>query len=267
MSPPIRDGSGNDIGAIRLGDGSEISEVRTGAGDVLFSAIPSTVVAQSDLVAWFPFENSASDETAGDSTYGDTTDYSGAVSGATELSSNGVTDILTQSTDSGCFEFQADSDKIDLGIQQNNVTIQNPHTSMGWVNYDTVTGDARLSSSLLGCRNSEYAIGVNGSNNFAAAVFDGSGFFIDSGVSATTGTWFHLCYRQTSSGQEILINGALENSNSQNVSPRSKTNKIEVGHDEAGANPEFDGRVDDIRFYDRVLTDSEVNEIYQNTEP
>jgi len=40
MSPPIRDGSGNDIGAIRLGDGSEISEVRTGAGDVLFSAIP-----------------------------------------------------------------------------------------------------------------------------------------------------------------------------------------------------------------------------------
>jgi len=38
MSPPIRDGSGNSIGSIRLGDGSEISEVRTGAGDVLFSA-------------------------------------------------------------------------------------------------------------------------------------------------------------------------------------------------------------------------------------
>jgi len=37
MSPPIRDGSGNDIGSIRLGDGSEVSEVRTGAGDVLFS--------------------------------------------------------------------------------------------------------------------------------------------------------------------------------------------------------------------------------------
>jgi len=38
MSPPIREGSGNSIGSIRLGDGSEISEVRTGAGDVLFSA-------------------------------------------------------------------------------------------------------------------------------------------------------------------------------------------------------------------------------------
>jgi len=45
MSPPIRDGSGNSIGSIRLGDGSEISEVRTGAGDVLFSGgIPDSVV-------------------------------------------------------------------------------------------------------------------------------------------------------------------------------------------------------------------------------
>ncbi len=39
MSPPIRDGSGNDIGAIRLGDGSEISEIRTGGGDVLFQSV------------------------------------------------------------------------------------------------------------------------------------------------------------------------------------------------------------------------------------
>jgi hypothetical protein len=46
MSPPIRDGSGNSIGSIRLGDGTEIAEVRTGAGDVVFSggAIPDSVV-------------------------------------------------------------------------------------------------------------------------------------------------------------------------------------------------------------------------------
>jgi len=46
MSPPIRDGSGDSIGSIRLGDGSEISEVRTGAGDVLFSGLgESTLLA------------------------------------------------------------------------------------------------------------------------------------------------------------------------------------------------------------------------------
>jgi len=53
MSPPIRDGSGNDIGSIRLGDGSEISEARTGAGDVLFSgnAIPD----KQDLYVRYDF--------------------------------------------------------------------------------------------------------------------------------------------------------------------------------------------------------------------
>jgi len=46
MSPPIREGSGDSIGSIRLGDGSEIAEVRTGAGDVLFSAIPDSAINQ-----------------------------------------------------------------------------------------------------------------------------------------------------------------------------------------------------------------------------
>jgi len=45
MSPPIRDGSGSSIGAIRLGDGTEIAEVRTGAGDVLFSASTGPLLA------------------------------------------------------------------------------------------------------------------------------------------------------------------------------------------------------------------------------
>jgi len=52
MSPPIRDGSGNSIGSIRLGDGTEISEVRTGAGDVLFSA-----VSESTLLAYGSDDN------------------------------------------------------------------------------------------------------------------------------------------------------------------------------------------------------------------
>jgi len=55
MSPPIRDGSGDSIGSIRLGDGSEISEVRTGAGDVLFSGFPSDL--GSTLLAYGSDDN------------------------------------------------------------------------------------------------------------------------------------------------------------------------------------------------------------------
>jgi hypothetical protein len=64
MSPPIRDGSGNDIGAIRLGDGSEISEVRTGAGDVLFSG--SAIPDSEDLSARYSFDKYSSTSGADD---------------------------------------------------------------------------------------------------------------------------------------------------------------------------------------------------------
>jgi len=63
MSPPIREGSGDSIGSIRLGDGTEISEVRTGAGDVLFSgsAIPDTSMFSSPIYQYY----------AGDAGYND----------------------------------------------------------------------------------------------------------------------------------------------------------------------------------------------------
>jgi len=64
MSPPIRDGSGNSIGSIRLGDGSEIAEVRTGAGDVLFSASAGTSMFQSPIYQFTASEINAQDGTS-----------------------------------------------------------------------------------------------------------------------------------------------------------------------------------------------------------
>jgi len=65
MSPPIRDGSGSSIGSIRLGDGTEISEVRTGAGDVLFSAIPDSVVLQYTATGSSVSDGSVPDDSGG----------------------------------------------------------------------------------------------------------------------------------------------------------------------------------------------------------
>jgi hypothetical protein len=83
MSPPIRDGSGNSIGSIRLGDGSEIAEVRTGAGDVLFSAsaIPDSVVDNFEDANGNPARPYESGETISDY-------YSGATGNWARTQSN-----------------------------------------------------------------------------------------------------------------------------------------------------------------------------------
>jgi len=73
MSPPIRDGSGSSIGAIRLGDGSEIAEVRTGAGDVVFSA--NTIVDNFEDDNATPAGPYDSGETISDYYSGDVSGY------------------------------------------------------------------------------------------------------------------------------------------------------------------------------------------------
>jgi hypothetical protein len=80
MNPPIRDGSGNDIGAIRLGDGSEIAEVRTGAGDVLFSSI--------DVVEDFERANPISDYQGDTASFARSTDA--PIQGNASLSIDGA---------------------------------------------------------------------------------------------------------------------------------------------------------------------------------
>jgi len=67
--------------------------------------LPRLPVAASDLVAWYPFRSGTGEDlTAGDSRFGDTTDYSAVVNGATFQASGGVTDIET-GANSGAFDF------------------------------------------------------------------------------------------------------------------------------------------------------------------
>jgi WD40 repeat protein len=98
MSPPIRDGSGDSIGSIRLGDGSEISEVRTGAGDVLFSGL-----GESTLLAYGSDDNNV---------------YVHDVGGGFPLNTT-----LTQAGDrvQGGVSFSPDNSLIAYGSRDNNV--------------------------------------------------------------------------------------------------------------------------------------------------
>ncbi|MEP3387830.1 MAG: LamG-like jellyroll fold domain-containing protein [Reichenbachiella sp.] len=78
-----------------------------------------------------------------------------------------------------------------------------------------------------------------------------------SSQSISAGIWSHIAIVQTGSGLNCYINGSkLTESNTSTSWLPSDTNKrIEIGKD--GSNY-FPGSLDDIRFYNRALTDSEV---------
>jgi hypothetical protein len=100
MSPPIREGSGDSIGSIRLGDGSEISEVRTGAGDVLFDggAIPDSGLLNRYYISESGGTSSITDLSGNMDLSGSASSVvSGAIDGSDALRFDGSGDLMTGS--------------------------------------------------------------------------------------------------------------------------------------------------------------------------
>jgi len=267
MSPPIRDGSGSSIGAIRLGDGSEIAEVRTGAGDVLFS-LP---VAADSLVAWYPFRaGTGEDITAGDSDFGDTTDYSATVNGATFKPSGGVTDIQT-GANSGAFDFDGTDDSLVSNKPlPSDVHGNSSRTIAYWLKPQriqtggekhVVFGDADFGESFGG-----FHLDKNGKPRLKFYGFGSGSEDFDTGKNLTLNTYQHIGITYDGSIVRVFVNGTETPTSGVSRSLNTPQDDLEMGRRQ---DKDFfvDGRVDGVRVYSTDLEQSQINQIYLNTEP
>ena len=96
------------------------------------------------------------------------------------------------------------------------------------------------------------------------------------GVTALqNNTWYHVVYTTDSSGNVFYINGSPETmtydsgSSSSNVFfddvPSSQLTTIGASRNYNGQNvTSFDGKIDDVRIYDKALSATEVQQLYQD---
>jgi len=229
-------------------------------------------VAASDLVAWYPFrEGTGEDITAGDSNFGDTTDYSATVNGATFKPTAGATDIQT-GQNSGAFELDGTDDTIDLGTVADS---DQSLTFMTWVKPDTATKNfkrvlTKFDSSVgfedgavnFQIDNDEPRILVGNNGTFSQA--------IDTTGPVTKGTYIHLAGRLDIQNLEIslFVNGQLSDSTSIGQTAPLSSQPWRIGEDNPSSGSRFlNGTVDDTRIYTTALSDSQINQIYLNTQP
>jgi len=280
MSPPIRDGSGDSIGSIRLGDGSEIAEVRTGAGDVLFSAspIPDSALTQ-DLVAWYRFEDGDARDYASSSefpsvTWGDSTAFDGTVDGATFQSSGGVTDFDT-GANSGAFEFDGSNDYLEnIYPVQSNIN-GGPVTVMAWVNVDSYTGTTdyyknQIYAHLNSDNDGQIYLHLDAPDNAVGmAYFDGGGQQRSTADgSFTLNTWHHVAGKYDGSSITPYIDGQPSFGDSENAATGWKVEGPYIGAGfDLKADYYIDGIIDDVRIYNTDLTDQQILDIYNAAEP
>jgi hypothetical protein len=145
----------------------------------------------------------------------------------------------------------ADAASLDLG---------NTGTMEAWVKLDTL---GRWHSILAkGSANNDavhnYALEVTNTNTIRCIIGNGSSYqVLDGTISAVAGQFTHLACSWTGSSVNLYINGALNRSVTQTVTPAGNTAQLFLGQF-GGNSDRLDGIIDNVRIYNRALSTAEV---------
>ena len=227
----------------------------------------------TDLVAWYPFNGNANDESGNDK--------NGEVSGATlatdrfgneksayHFSSN--QDIIIPETENYGNVFPLTVSlwyKVDKLIEGEVSNVFSKYRSSSWNGYQILHGD--FSNVPNGSERENNGFGVtpwyvNGENRIIG-YYRNTPFiqeFIEKEV------WYHYVFVAAESGGKIYVNGELIDSQDWNGTPTIINNsyKWKIGGNYEPGKPEwgFNGKIDDIAIWKRALTDDEIKAMYSN---
>jgi len=228
-------------------------------GQTVFSAgltLPASTLPE-DLVAWYRFENGDGRDSASNARFpsinwGDGTAYDGTTPNLNFQSSGGVDDVI----DGPSSQFarvpdlnNGDDVGIDLGTN-----LDLPLTFMAWIKADSVSDAARV---LIDPGDGVGIALANG--KYQAKV---GGVVVSAG--SLTSDFKHIAATITSTTGEMYINGSSvgTTSRSGNISGDMK-----YGDNHFSSQGGDDNGIDDLRFYNRVLSQSEISAIFNQTQP
>ena len=80
------------------------------------------------------------------------------------------------------------------------------------------------------------------------------------GTAIATGAWYHIAIVYASGSQVIYINGVARGTDTFTGSLANNTDPLQIGADQYPLQPQrvFDGRIDEVRVYNRALSAAEI---------
>jgi len=244
MSPPIYTPDGSEVSEIVLPDGSTASQVIGPDGNVVFEAggdIPDSGVAR------YEFEQ-------------DVTDSWGTFDGTDNTSAGYVTGQV------GSFAKDLDGtdDYVDFGYHPEFTPEQ--VSIAWWGNYDRVDGTRQywgIDDSTAG-RYWNFGMGAISDGELVFDIVESdlngisaSGFVVD--------TWFHIVgtWDNSTGDAKLYVDGSLASTGSGTTVTFDGSAPLNVGRRSFSGEEDYsDYQVDDIRIYNKVLSDSEVSNLH-----
>ena len=133
-----------------------------------------------------------------------------------------------------------------------------------WVNIDTISQNyIGIIENFIGS-NGGWSVDIPSSASRLPRFqfYNGSGYSIAQGTTAlSTGQWYHLCGTASGSEIKIYVNGSLENTTAYTTGIADTTQAVIIGGDGVSTNY-LDGKISDVKIYDRVIELSEVQALY-----
>lgn len=217
----------------------------------------ATAFAQVDLssglVGNYPFSGNANDlGSAGNN---------GTANGGANLTTD------RQGCSNAAYNFDGTDDNISFGttgLNNNNLTYA------AWVYIDVLpTNGNAVAVMAIGNTGGDQSILIgnnyNAQTGFIASSYTSSVTLVksESGTLPSTGTWYHVVYTRTTNEVTLYINGAQadQDATGGNVAFYNTPVNARIGSRTNGIQW-FDGKIDDVRIYDRALSDCEVQALY-----
>ena len=196
---------------------------------------------KNGLIAYYPFDNNLSDSASNSA--------NGQGFGTWSFTSNRVNQSAKALFISNGYIDIANASKLHF-LKDNAFSVA------GWVSINSLTNGGRILSSENSEGNLRIAVWSSGLKKRIDFGFGNSGLSVDSLI---TDTWYHFCYTYSPASSRVYINGNLQKQNNIPNNEVRAFSGFRFGQKNAPAFDQFNGKIDEIRFYSRQLTQNEVS--------
>jgi len=241
----------------------EVKEMNNVVKTLIFMTVASAVAGISwagltdGLVAYYPFNGNAEDISGNG--------HHGTVHGATL-----TTDRFGNTN--GAYRFDGINDFIRIP-HHSSFNVSTELTLTAWVNSDNM---AKFDQDFF-CKNNDaraYALNLNedyeSPQNYKFCFLVSTTHrrqFLYSDEHFDSNRWYHVTGVYDGNNVRIYVDGMLEGETPLQGTVKSNSDPLTIGSHTGGSGEYFDGMVDDVRIYNRALSESEILALYHDEDP
>jgi hypothetical protein len=249
MSPPIFTPDGSEVSEVYLPDGSEASEVVAPDGSVVFDGpdFPDS------LISYWTFDDA---DTSGSTAIDTVGSNDATINGAT----TGVTGANQTYETNEAYSFDGTDDFVIIPARPDRTA----SSVAVWAKSNNTSSEDRL----LGLGNTQPNIvlrlnkGGTADNLNIAIIGESNTASVIVSHPSTTTNWSHYTVTGAENGtMTAYVNGSQVGTDSMGAFGDSDA-QDRIGSDRGGFDNFFDGLIDEVREYDKVLSDTEVSNLF-----